>query len=420
MEWDNAASSGEISMEWYIPFNQLSTSQHQVIREVMQQLRQVHWIRGCAGTGKTLVLAHLAERIAKTNPSAKLCILSYTHALKDLVLDGLFGRTRGDDDARDWLAARIEVNTHSSFLYHRTRADFVLVDEVQDIQPKDLSKIRNQCGHLMLAGDPAQRIYLTNSTGADIEEMVTGKVFELREVFRLTPENRALAQRILNETNLVAARAAKASESIHPQVHELDSDEQEVLWVWNSAFVCAAPGHPVAILFPSHAAIYRFATILARLLERPTKPPDPSVQQISDSATKGQDYTAFNSYWSDIRPRVCYLGNKFGNLAASDDHAHIYLMTYHSSKGLDFRSVFLPGLNSDTEVNPLARGKLDSDAARRLLFVAATRSRKRLLLSHSSPHRHPILARIDAKVLPPFDTESWKREMEVSDDDPFA
>jgi hypothetical protein len=42
------------------------------------------------------------------------------------------------------------------------------------------------------------------------------------------------------------------------------------------------------------------------------------------------------------------------------------------------------------------------------------------LLSHSSPHRHPILARIDAKVLPPFDTESWKREMEVSDDDPFA
>jgi len=405
------------SMEWYIPANQLSTSQLRVLSEVMQDLRQVHWIRGCAGTGKTLVLAHLAERIANTDPDGKICFLSYTHALKDLVLDGLFGSARLDDAERHRLASRIEVDTHSRFLYHGKRAKYVLVDEVQDIPPSDLVKIRAQCSHLTIAGDPAQRIYLSSSSETEIEPLVSGKVFELREVFRLTPENRALAQRILADANLVAARSARGSESIHPHIYRLTSDEAEVAWVWKTALDCCSIRHPVAILLPSHAAIYQFATILARLRGR-RKPPDPSTPQFSyESTNDKRDYSEFNLAWGDSKPRVCYLGNGFGDLGASDKLKHVYLMTYHSSKGLDFRTVFLPGLNEYTEINPLARS--NADAAQRLFFVQVTRSRQRLFLSHVSSKPHPILAKIDAKVLPPFDPEEWS-ELSEGPDDPFA
>ena len=404
-------------MEWYIPANRLSTSQHRVLSEVMQDLRQVHWIRGCAGTGKTLVLAHLAERIANTDSDGSIYVLSYTHALKDLILDGLFGPSRADDVARGRLSDRLKVVTHSYFLYHRLRAKYVLIDEVQDIKPSELAKVRALCTYLIIAGDPAQRIHLTSSTEAELDQIRTGRVFELREVFRLTPENRALAQRILSDASLVAAQPAKGSEAIFPQIHELDSEVEEVAWVWNTAIDCISAGYPVAVLLPSHAAIYRFATILAGLLDRP-QPPDPSAPQISyGSASDKRDYGEFNAAWSDSMPRVCYLGNGFGDLAASDDVEHLYLMTYHSSKGLDFRTVFLPGLNEYAEVNPLARSS--DDAARRLLFVAVTRSRQRLFVSHTSSVPHPILAQIGAAVLPPFDPDEWTDLMEDSDD-PFT
>ena len=52
-------------------------------------------------------------------------------------------------------------------------------------------------------------------------------------------------------------------------------------------------------------------------------------------------------------------------------------MTYHSSKGLDFDNVFMPGLNQSLYITP-------NELLNRVLFmVAMTRSRKNLYLTHS-------------------------------------
>ena len=66
-----------------------------------------------------------------------------------------------------------------------------------------------------------------------------------------------------------------------------------------------------------------------------------------------------------------------------------YLMTYHSSKGLDFDNVFIPQLNHNKQiVLPFVLDK-NPDLDKRLLFVAVTRSRCNLFMSYhtSTPHK---------------------------------
>lgn len=69
------------------------------------------------------------------------------------------------------------------------------------------------------------------------------------------------------------------------------------------------------------------------------------------------------------------------------DHNRVKLMTVHSSKGLEFDYVFIPGLEEDLfphkrlDENEVV-GK-DAEEERRLFYVALTRARKKVLLSYA-------------------------------------
>ena len=69
-------------------------------------------------------------------------------------------------------------------------------------------------------------------------------------------------------------------------------------------------------------------------------------------------------------------------------------MTYHSAKGLDFDTVFLPGLTGSL---PFWKG--DEDIARRLFFVGLTRSRRNLFLSYHRAEPHPYVRDIPDRLL---------------------
>jgi len=58
-------------------------------------------------------------------------------------------------------------------------------------------------------------------------------------------------------------------------------------------------------------------------------------------------------------------------------------MTYHSAKGLDFDTVFLPFLDHDIKF-----WSGDQGIDRRLFFVGATRSRSNLFMSYSKNQPH--------------------------------
>lgn len=69
------------------------------------------------------------------------------------------------------------------------------------------------------------------------------------------------------------------------------------------------------------------------------------------------------------------MGNGYGSF--TEGGGKICVMTYHSSKGLDFDNVFLPGLSQSLYINSSER------LSRTLFMVAMTRSRNNLYLTYS-------------------------------------
>ena len=88
-----------------------------------------------------------------------------------------------------------------------------------------------------------------------------------------------------------------------------------------------------------------------------------------------------------MRIPLRYFGNNIGNLAESEKRKIVYVMTYHSAKGLDFPHVFIPGLNKDAKLDAKPKPLSNLSNERTLLFVAITRTKNHLTLSyHGEPH----------------------------------
>jgi superfamily I DNA/RNA helicase len=145
------------------------------------------------------------------------------------------------------------------------------------------------------------------------------------------------------------------------------------------AQTAAKPGAPAAVLFPKHTQIQDFADCVAKLKGAGAVPPRKAMHQ--------GNYEDFNDFFTKAKVPLRYFGNSSGDLAESEKRKTVFVMTYHSAKGLDFPHVFIPGLNSDSQLDarPKPLSKLTNE--RTLLFVAITRTKNQLTLSyHGEPH----------------------------------
>jgi DNA helicase-2/ATP-dependent DNA helicase PcrA len=80
-----------------------------------------------------------------------------------------------------------------------------------------------------------------------------------------------------------------------------------------------------------------------------------------------------------------------------EQNGQVLLMTMHNSKGLEFDTVFIPGMEEG--IFPLNRSisnPSELEEERRLCYVALTRARKHLYLSHSEYRKITGQASIDA------------------------
>jgi superfamily I DNA/RNA helicase len=104
-----------------------------------------------------------------------------------------------------------------------------------------------------------------------------------------------------------------------------------------------------------------------------------------------------------------YLGSKYGSLKSAETSSQVFLMTYHSSKGLDFEAVFLPRLHESLEI-----WRDDNERAKTLFFVALTRSRRDLYLTYTGkPHR--FVQKIPMRLV--HQVEIPEPEVEESEED---
>jgi hypothetical protein len=372
-------------MKWFIQYNSLSSKQRDIIEMILRDLERKHWVQGFAGSGKTLVMLHLIGRLGVLRPDASICFITYTNSLVELA-DAGFHDLAMPATRRD----KLQVMTHFKFLERPRPFDFVFLDEVQDISATDLESIKRLSRHLYIAGDPDQRIYGQGARSTEIERVTSPRQHRLVEIFRLTRLLKAVAVAIHPKATIVASEDAMKRADVKVKVCCLATARREARWVFMTAIKRARTGEPCAILIPNHDAIYDFAEHVAMALGKGS-PPRPIPRFWNGKRKRGGDYGPFNRFWADHDVPLRYFGNGYGNLAESSEQPMVYLMTYHSAKGVDFRNVFLPGLDSEATIVGKDALRDDPELGRRLLFVAVTRSRENLIMSHSGRRRHEYL-----------------------------
>ena len=267
-------------MNWMVPERRLDEYQLDVLRRCgaaddHRQRRLLHndnhWIRGFAGTGKTVLLVHLAGRILAEHDEASICLATYTHALKDLMGSGLGRDTAG----------RARVMTHYQLLSDGREYDWILLDEVQDIPVADLRRIRALAGRVVAAGDTDQSIYDQGSTENEIRACLDPDVVSLETLYRLTQRVRDIACCVVPGSRLEGATTARMQE-VEVTLAHAETAERETEWLWERLSRHSRLGKPAVALFSTHKEIRRFLRAVCRL----TGAPEPAFQ--------GKDYDAVN------------------------------------------------------------------------------------------------------------------------------
>lgn len=344
-------------MTWYIPFSRLSQTQQGHINRIVKSYRTgTQYISGFAGSGKSVLLANILERLRIDNPDASFAFLTYTHSLVGMARTSL--QTAGLSAG---LANSIRFSTFHSFKKHNPNVDFVFVDEVQDFEMNWLRTVKEHARYIFLAGDFDQSIYNDTVSKEQLFELFSPQTYELSEVFRLTPSLKKVALSINPDASRIVE--AEAVNSVNADIRKLifDSLENEVAWVYKEATGRALAGKPSVILFSTHKELQRFLRTVAN---------DRKVPYTGSSGNKDEFYKGMNSHFSGNRIPISFYGNSIGDLGIGDASPHCYVMTIHSAKGLDFKNVFIPCIAVKNQ-----------SFDHRLSFVGVTRSYENLFLS---------------------------------------
>jgi len=376
-------------MPWMPPEHELSDFQNNLINKCGNLSGLSHWIKGFAGSGKSVLLVYMVQRILAQNPDARVCVSVFTHALKDMIQNGI------PTELRD----RVKVITNEQFLYENESYEFVALDEVQDIPKSKLIRIKNLADTIVVAGDTDQSIFVDKrSTEEEIIESLNPDVDQLDTIFRLTQKLKEIVCAILPNSRIETAIMGRY-DSVQVTLAKANSDYEEIKWVWENCINHGQTGEPAAVLFSRHVEIQNFIQKICEFNKIP------SIEFKKEEGVpnyESQKEWSFrvNKIFQEKKVALRFLGNGIGTLDDSEQQPLTYIMTYHSAKGLDFKTVFLPQLNQNRTFWKIqAHIEKDPDIDRRLLFVAATRSRLNLFFSYSSIQPHPYVQDIPNGLL---------------------
>jgi superfamily I DNA/RNA helicase len=376
-------------MKWMVPINDLDAVQSRAIENIIDNQDKNHWVKGFAGSGKTIVLTHVLERLASARPAVKVCFATYAHALKDLVESGL------SDNAK----SKIDVSTFTALKNLRKRYDVVVADEMQDIPSRYLPALASKSDVLIIAADLDQSIYRSACSVSELSAAVKpAKEHQLREIHRMNDTIFEIATSVYSDVEIVTNTTVRDDGEL-ARIYWGSSVEDEMLTMYAEAERVSAKERPSAILLPTRKLLDQFITLVAADNSYVGVVPSVNDGERSEIGEQADPFKDVNAYLKRNKSPLQVFGSGSGSLYDSDTRKMVYLMTYHSSKGLDFANVFLPHLTDGMSLNAM-KGSTDLEE-RRLFFVAATRARERLYLSyHDEPHR--FIEEIPEEYLEPF------------------
>ena len=163
-------------MKWMVPINQLDATQERAISDIVDNVRDDHLVSGFAGSGKTIVLTHVVERLAALPRGKTVCFATFTHALKDMVISGLSASARRNT----------EIMTFDALAKDGTVFDILIADELQDLKAHRIRKVAGRYKSIVAAADFNQRIYRSAAKRPEIDELIAdASEHQLGEIHRI-------------------------------------------------------------------------------------------------------------------------------------------------------------------------------------------------------------------------------------------
>lgn len=355
-------------MAWIIPENKLDAQQRDFLDNVDVSRRNV-WIKGFAGSGKSVLLVYTAMKIFRSSPSAKVLLIAFTRSLVEMYKAAFAETAMGAE------GPCLSVKTYYAFMDDTAHYDYILCDEVQDLPTSVFSEMNNRAAHVVVAGDTNQSIYDRDPRWgeatvdvSDIEHLINGTSFALNVIHRLSKSIINAVQRLIPLMSIFSAKRDMTKSDTQIRLCEASSREQEARYVMEQAAKAVQRGYTAAVLIPSSQEIVSFANMA---LANDGKP---RWEEVKNRYGR-PDFGLMNKHLADNGVLLQYVGGSYGGF--SEDSRRVVLMTFHSAKGLDFDNVFIPYAGPDMSICP------DDDKARTLLMVAMTRARQDLYFTYT-------------------------------------
>jgi superfamily I DNA/RNA helicase len=364
-------------MKWMITEDKLGRDQVEAIDEIGKIRDKPVWIKGHAGSGKSVLLLHaLADYVIKY-PAKSVCVVVFTRALVDLLQTGLtqIPKLRGKQIP---VLTIYELRTKLS---GNVRYDAIFCDEVQDLPLEFITLMKSATTHLIISGDAEQSIYdsvpsfnSSPASPAEITQAIKPIERNLGVIYRLTQSILNVLKRVFPA--MLADKPNIAKQDTEIKLYEASSEHEEITFCWDEAKRTNSlrTSEICAILISGHNAIINF---VSNVLKHERKA---AWTRVNNGDGK-PNYGLLNKHLESQGIPLMYIGNNYGSLTQADSRSKIVIMTYHSAKGLDFDYVYLPLCGSKMYIH----SKINE-----LLLVALSRSRSGLMITYCDDLYQPL------------------------------
>lgn len=333
-----AKPSSAARKDWMVHESELDDVQRRILL-TRSDISSV--VTGCAGSGKSVLALHKAQQI-QAEFGNNYCVIVFTRALLEYMNVG-----------RSFLQLQGQFLIFEDFKKLNQSFDYIIVDEVQDFVPFQLIYMAAHAKkQLFFFGDQAQSIYTRWRNTVLIQDIPTVIKQDLRQ-YQLYNNYRLP----LNIAEFIYPFASNPDE-FEPSIYKNNVDTRPLLSHYQT--------RDIEIQQIAEIIKNRNLTDCAILL-----PTNELVKEVSDQLetlgvqiqAKWQFKKTYNRADYDERIDISF------------DNDLPKVLTYHSAKGLQFDSVFLPRLE---EVEKMDQFNFQC------LYVAMSRTYRNLFLSYTS------------------------------------
>ena len=140
-------------------YEDLHENQQDFLRKVIGTQNMNYYLKGCAGSGKTLIGSIALDIISKQTNDKTAMLLVYTQMLKNFIKDNLDNPT-------------LDINHYHMWSQSPTYRNTILVDECQDFEEEWIEEVKGYSDFQIWLGDINQQIYSDAEEDGGFENLI--------------------------------------------------------------------------------------------------------------------------------------------------------------------------------------------------------------------------------------------------------